>query len=60
MNALTVYVKIRPDGVEPLRRVLEAINADQQGNPYMRLGEDGLTHCSRWAIIEDDDGDAPS
>jgi hypothetical protein len=59
MNALTVYVKIKPDHVDKLREVLENINAQKFNNRILLLQEDHLTHSSRWVIVEDDAGEGP-
>jgi uncharacterized membrane protein YphA (DoxX/SURF4 family) len=51
MKGTTLMAEILPGREEPLRRVLEAIEADPRGNPYVRLGEDRLTHFARWVIL---------
>lgn len=51
MNPLTVLAKIKPQQLDDLARILSGIDRDQAHNPLMRLREDSLTHCARWAII---------
>jgi len=51
MRPLTLIAKIKPGQEEPLRKLLQAINADIAGNPHIRFSEDLQTHFARWFIF---------
>lgn len=53
MRGLTVVADIKPGQDDALRRLLEAIGKDINGNDCMRFPESQLTHFARMAIIND-------
>ncbi|HEY0301185.1 MAG TPA: hypothetical protein VGC36_07635, partial [Rhizomicrobium sp.] len=56
MNALTVFVNVKPGHAAALCQLLKDINAHQRDNAYLQLKNDHLTHSSRWVVVEDEAG----
>jgi hypothetical protein len=52
MRPLTVIAKVKEGRVPALRTLLESINDNIQGNPYISFADDLMTHFARWFIFE--------
>jgi hypothetical protein len=53
MKATTLLAPIRAGEEEGLRAVLAAIEDAPLANPFVRFGEDRLTHFARFVVLED-------
>lgn len=55
MNPLAILVNILPEQEETLRGVLQAVDTDLAGNPYVRFPDSPHTHFARFVILSDDE-----